>query len=230
MLMLLFALDAAQAQEGLPALIDLLPTTPSFTTARKRMYEVHGGHPTLYCGCSFDENHVVNLASCGLDTFSGTRWERTEAEHVVPASTIGERFPCWEEGGRSHCLDIDPVYKTAHNDLHNLYPAVGHINLMRSDYSMGLIVDEDLEYGSCDIELDVDANRVEPAPTVRGDIARIYFYMEWLYGIPISPGQRRLFLAWHQADPVDAWELERDKRIEALQGNHNPFVFSASVQ
>jgi len=29
---------------------------------------------------------------------------------------------------------------------------------------------------------------------------------------------------------VDSWELERDSRIHASQGNHNPFVFSTSVQ
>lgn len=29
---------------------------------------------------------------------------------------------------------------------------------------------------------------------------------------------------WHAADPVDAFEILRDQRIEAIQGNKNKFV------
>ncbi len=30
--------------------------------------------------------------------------------------------------------------------------------------------------------------------------------------------------AWSASDPPDAWELLRNTRIEAEQGNRNPFV------
>lgn len=33
-----------------------------------------------------------------------------------------------------------------------------------------------------------------------------------------------MFEAWHEADSVDAFELLRDQRIEAIQGNKNPWV------
>lgn len=211
------------AQDDLPAYEDLVPDVPSYTTAKKRMYLVNKGSSTLYCGCEWADKEP-NLSTCGLDGFTGTRWERTEAEHVVPASVIGSTRPCWEEGGKSHCLKVDPVFKAAHNDLHNLRPTVGQINLYRSNNSMGLIADEEREYGSCDFEVDVEADRVEPRPEVRGNIARIYFYMEWMYGIPISEGQRRLFLHWHQTDPVDEAERLLDEAIEDKQGNSNPFV------
>ena len=42
-----------------------------------------------------------------------------------------------------------------------------------------------------------------------------------------SEKNRPLFDAWDREDPVDAWECERDRRIAALQGNHNPFVIAA---
>ena len=119
---------------------------------------------------------------------------------------------------------MDPVFKAAHNDLHNLRPAVGQINLYRSNNSMGLIADEEREYGTCDFEVDVEADRVEPKADVRGDIARIYFYMEWMYGVPLSDGQRRLFMHWHQTDPVSEAERSLDEAIEGKQGNSNPFV------
>jgi deoxyribonuclease-1 len=221
-MLLVLMLSTALAQD-LPAHADLVPTTPSFGTAKKRMYKIHEAAPvTLYCGCAH-EDRKPDLSSCGL-VGEGLRWERTEAEHVVPASTIGEHFPCWEEGGRDHCVKTDLVFKAAHSDLHNLRPAVGQINAYRSNNSMGLIADEARAYGDCDFELDLEADRVEPRPEVRGDIARVYFYMEWMYGVTINAGQRRLFLHWHQTDPVTDQEKALDDAIAEVQGNHNPFV------
>jgi len=40
----------------------------------------------------------------------------------------------------------------------------------------------------------------------------------------ISKKNRKFFQAWAKEDPVDAWERERCKRIERLQGNMNGFV------
>ena len=51
-------------------------------------------------------------------------------------------------------------------------------------------------------------------------------YMDWAYpghGI-ISNKNRKLFEAWDKADAVDEWECERNRRIEEIQGNVNPFV------
>lgn len=110
------------------------------------------------------------------------------------------------------------------SDMYNLVPAVGQINGDRSNYSYGMIPGESREYGSCDFE--IQDRKAEPREAIRGDIARIYFYMAWAYpghGI-ISNKNRKLFEAWDKADPVDTWEIERCRRIEKIQGNHNPFV------
>jgi endonuclease I len=40
----------------------------------------------------------------------------------------------------------------------------------------------------------------------------------------IPEKNRTLFEAWDREDPVNAWERERARRIEQLQGNTNPFV------
>jgi deoxyribonuclease-1 len=37
--------------------------------------------------------------------------------------------------------------------------------------------------------------------------------MQDQYGLSISDKQRKLFEAWDRADPTDAWELERERRI-----------------
>ena len=45
----------------------------------------------------------------------------------------------------------------------------------------------------------------------------------------ISKKNRKLFDAWDNQDEVDAWECQRTKRIENIQGNENPFVKKACV-
>ena len=87
-----------------------------------------------------------------------------------------------------------------------------------------MIPGEKRQIGPCDME--IDKKKAEPAPHVRGNIARIYMYMDWAYprrGI-ISKKNRKLFEAWNKADIVDAWEIESCRRIENIQGNRNPFV------
>jgi deoxyribonuclease-1 len=109
-------------------------------------------------------------------------------------------------------------------DLYNLVPAVGEINGLRSNYSFSIIAGEKRQFGACDME--IEDRKAEPQPEIRGDIARIYKYMDWAYpgrGV-VSNKNRRLFDAWDRQDPVDAWECERAGRIERIQGNVNPFV------
>ena len=48
--------------------------------------------------------------------------------------------------------------------------------------------------------------------------------MSEAYNIRISQMERAMFEAWHTADPVDAFELLRDERIEVIQGNRNRWV------
>lgn len=216
-----------------------LPDTPnSFTTAKRLLYTkvYKDKRQTFYCGCDYSNARQVNLSSCQVTPRKNkSRALRTEAEHVVPAAWFGQNRRCWQEPlctdsqgkafkGRRCCEEMDAVFQTAHNDLHNLMPAVGEINGDRRDYAFGMINGERREYGQCDIEIDSQQRQVEPAPAIRGDIARIFFYMEHTYGVNISSQQRQTLTAWNKTDPVDAWERERDRRIAQIQGNHNPFV------
>ncbi len=58
----------------------------------------------------------------------------------------------------------------------------------------------------------------------RGDVARIIFFMSIRWGLDIVDYEEDNLRAWHIADPVSNWEIERDQRVELLQGNRNPFV------
>ena len=223
--MLAYAITSAQSSE-IPTHEDVLPDTPSFSTSKKRMYSkvYFDQQVTAYCGCDYAAK-VPDLASCGLESISEAyRAKRTEAEHVVPASEFGTTRDCWAVGGRKYCEANDPVFRTFHNDLYNLVPVVGEVNGDRSNYGFGLIEGEVRDYGSCDFEINREESRVEPGDNVRGDIARTYFYVDWLYGLDLTAGQRTLFLSWHFADPVDDLERARSERIYELQGKRNPFI------
>ena len=178
----------------------------------------------------------LDLKACGYDSpRNGKSANRVEIEHVVPASWIGAGRTCWTKKicrdskgrafkGRKCCLAIDPSFKAAYQDLHNLWPSVGEVNEVRSNYRFGLITGERRAFGRCDIEIDRNTRRAEPRPEIRGDIARISLYMQATHGTRLSAAQHRLFEAWHKEDPPDADEYRRHAAIAALQGRRNPWV------
>jgi deoxyribonuclease-1 len=227
------------AQTGTPVEVSNLPNTPSsFYRAKRHLYEeVYADHRlTFYCDCAYDEDRQVDLASCGVKPRKNEeRATRVEAEHVFPAHQFGHYRACWREPlctksdgtrykGRRCCQEIDPVFEAAHNDLHNLFPAVGEVNGDRSNYNWGMIPGEKRAYGTCNIEVDSSIRRAEPPESVMGDIARVYFYMEATYRFNLSRQDRQLFTAWDRMDPPDDWERERNRRIARIQGNGNPFI------
>lgn len=220
-----------------------LPATPkSFETAKRQLLgEVYRDRRVdFYCGCRFDADKQVDAAGCGLEARSNaSRATRIEIEHVFPAAQFGNFRQCWREprefaecttaggrrlGGRECCEKVDPVFRAAHNDLHNLYPVVGEVNGDRQDYNWGMLAGEQRAYGRCDFEIDAGERRVEPPARIRGDIARTMLYMAQTYGFRLSDQDRKLYEAWNRQDPPDSFERERNRRIRALQGNANPFV------
>ncbi len=237
---------APPPQPTAPIDLSRLPHSPSsFNKAKTLVYkEIYKGHEkTFYCNCAFNPtDRSVDLQSCGVTPRKDSkRAQRTEVEHVFPAHQFGHFRQCWREpekvcpaeagkkqaSGRQCCEDTDKVFLTAHNDLHNLYPAVGEINGDRSNFNWGMVSGEKREYGKCAMEVDSENRRVEPPAYVQGDIARTMFYMSATYGIRLSKQDIQLFTAWSQQDAVDGWEHERNQRIEKIQGNRNPFVDGA---
>ncbi|MEE4380252.1 MAG: endonuclease [Candidatus Competibacteraceae bacterium] len=222
-------------------------TAGSFNTAKKWLYEkVYYDHRlTFYCGCQYSEGHQVELSSCGVTPRKNAdRAQRIEAEHVFPASQFGNFRQCWREPGkfpdcvnkkgkillgRKCCEKVDLVFEAAHNDLHNLFPTVGEVNGDRSNFNWGMIPGEKRSYGECNIEVDPSIRRAEPPESVMGDIARTMFYMSDTYGFRLSRQDQQLYTAWNRMDPPDAWEIERNRRIAAIQGLGNKFIEGNAV-
>lgn len=215
-----------------------------FARAKTIARDLHRDHRVeAYCACGFDEAGAIDAGRCGYQPRrTSERSRRIEWEHVVPARRLGEHLACWRgetEGcqaarkrGRACCSRSierggDPLFHAMEGDLHNLLPAIGELNADRSDRPYGEVAGEARDYGTCDFEVDRAAGRggpTEPPDAVRGDVARIWLYAVDVWGLVLTPEEAGTFRAWSAADPVDAWEQERDRRIEAAQGNRNHHV------
>ena len=137
----------------------------------------------------------------------GLTWNR---EHVWPQSRLGVYVGYGEDD-----------FPSKATDLHNLKPSDPDENAVRSnDYFDWLKT----------------SSTYEPRDEVKGDIARILFYMSTMYfdltlnDDPASlsslktMGNLSVLLEWNEIDPVDDFERNRNEVIYSYQMNRNPFI------
>jgi endonuclease I len=100
-------------------------------------------------------------------------------------------------------------------DLHHLRSCDATINSLRSNFPfIG---------GSGTYQL--GTQEWFPGDEWRGDIARMIMYLNIRYGETFEKlGTLDMFLQWNIADPVSAFEEQRNNVIYAAQGNRNPFI------
>jgi deoxyribonuclease I len=201
----------------------------------KNIYLQSNKNYTFYFGCSFDSNKQIDHTSCNYSPRKDTnkRSHRLEFEHIVPAHALGKNLQCWKEPicekrnrkkykGRKCCSKVSEEFRRMESDMHNLFPSIGEVNGDRSNFVFGEIDGEKREYGECDFE--VSPGTAEPKKSVRGDIARSYFYMSHQYKMKISDDYEEMLREWHLSDQPDEWERDRNSLIEDVQGNRNPFI------
>jgi deoxyribonuclease-1 len=213
-------------------------TIQSFSKAKKALEKkVYFDHKTtIYCSARFDSNNNI-LPPAGFVTDKHKkRAKRVEWEHVVPAENFGRSFTEWR-GGHKKCVNskgksfkgrrcaekINPEYRLMQSDMYNLYPAIGAVNAMRSNYNFVALVDKTSDFGSCNMK--IHNRKAEPPKDSRGRIARTYLYMDVTYKrYSMSKSQTQLMNAWDKMHPVSDWECKRAKRIKELQGNTNEIL------
>ena len=156
-----------------------------------------------------DPNNSNNLILVYLGTSIsgiwdyGASWNR---EHVFPQSALG--------------VSASNELVNMASDLQNLKPASPSENSSRGNKYFSNI-NNSVSY--------------EPRNEVKGDIARILLYMIVMYDqlslVDSSPnisnqemGLLYVLLQWHEQDPVDDFEMNRNNIIESYQGNRNPFI------
>ena len=205
-------------------------------TLLNRVYSSH--RLTLYCQAEFDELGNITIPDGFTASRHAKRAQRLEWEHVVAAEKLGQIFPEWKQGhpqcvdsrgkpfrGRRCAEKVSEEYRFMQADLYNLYPAIGAVNALRSNYDFALLPDEAVSFGSCPMK--IAKAKAEPPEASRGQIARAYLYMAATYPkFRLKERQAKLMAKWHEAYPVNEWECSRARQIEEIQGNPNMFVKS----
>jgi deoxyribonuclease-1 len=231
LIFLCFQISIAQANTGNKKI-------ESFSKSKTFLKKIHQeSRVTFYCQCKYN-NNKPNWGSCGFRPRKDKkRASRIEWEHILPASYFGKKFNAWVNGhpncinnkgkkfkGRKCTEKVHKLYRYMQADLYNLQPAIGEVNGLRSNYQIGEIDGEVREFGKCDIE--IKNKKVEPAPKIRGDIARTYLYMEQTYPqyVKFNQSIKKLIIKWDQDDPVDEWECKRANLISYIQGNTNKIL------
>jgi deoxyribonuclease-1 len=135
---------------------------------------------------------------------------------------------CFTEKGKQlknrDCAERNSkTFRKMQADMHNLVPAIGELNGIRSNYDFTEIPGEEREFGACDFEVITKQKIAEPPDQVRGDIGRIYLYMYSAYPDVqfLSTEEVARYQQWADADPVSKWECDRERRIAKIQGNRN---------
>lgn len=154
--------------------------------------------------------------------------KRVEWEHIVPAHAFGQSFKEWRDhkkickkkSARKCARKKSSLFNEMEGDPYNLVPAVGSINALRSNYSFA-----ELSSGTelCRGGLKLEGRKVMPPNNRKGDVARIYAYMDQKYpgrGI-ISKKNRKLYEAWQKLDPADAEECNRYLKIKTASKLEN---------
>jgi endonuclease I len=119
----------------------------------------------------------------------------------------------------------------AKSDLHHLFPSDARVNSRRSSYPYCEVKNASwFERGSA-LGFSRLSGRLcfEPRDNVKGDVARALFYFAVRYDYSISEEQEYFLRLWHEADPVDELEKERNELIIEFQNNTNPFVDEPSL-
>ena len=125
-----------------------------------------------------------------------------------------------------------------YTDIHHLRPTDASVNSARGnrDYDVG---GSEISEAPGNFR---DSDSFEPRDAVKGDVARMMFYMDVRYNGNDGTGTDDLVLVdfsqtqggelgdlctlydWHNQDPVSEEEIRRHSRIVERQGNRNPFV------
>ena len=131
------------------------------------------------------------------------------------------------------------------SDIVHVLPTDGYVNNRRSNYPFGEVNAASYQsqngyskLGSCKTT-GYNGTVFEPNDEIKGDMARIYFYMitryedvcgSWGHDVftQTYPGLESwtldMMMRWSKQDPVDEREIARNNAVYEVQGNRNPYV------
>lgn len=237
-------IDLAIDQYGTTSKMNLteISSLPSWDFSNKHQDELyHYNHEEYYTsiknlvGNSLKEalTNLITSTHTNLVSYNDARnlYVKTDPDFDHPGNIIlfysGQSISgIWENGitwNREHVWaknlsgglykDVEGSNKGPGTDLHQLRPALTSINSSKADKKFGNTTNN-IYY--------------EPRDEIKGDVARIIFYMNIRYGMDIEKlgvaESIELLIDWNKQDPVDFYEEYRNEQIQAIQGNFNPFI------
>lgn len=163
---------------------------------------------TLYCGYRFEHDRKTE------------KGKSVAIEHIYPTDKMIEQLDC---SSRMQCRESgNNKFALMEADMHNMYPVWHALVTHRYGLLFGEVEGEEWHLEDCDIEW--KAGVVEPRPVARGNIARALLYMYLQYAIPLKPETLEMLRVWNREDPPSNQEIDRNDKIESVQGRRNPFI------
>lgn len=170
----------------------------------------------------------VNTSSCSVkEDHQSMVWIQ-----VVPDTFFGRKMACMIEtpcinvftkepfGSPMCCRRINKKYKKMEADLYNLIPVVSEMKQIQKGKIFSEVKDPITMVG----ETKIGKEAIEPADNVKGDIARVYLYMDEVYSLELNATQKNLYLKWNSLDGVDAQECALSKIISKIEGSANTWI------
>lgn len=120
-------------------------------------------------------------------------------------------------------------------DLHHLFPTDSRANSTRGNHPFGEIYNPEDATSTCSssqkgkiinpvTKKSTSTHGFQPPAEHRGNVARALFYSSIFYNHKITALEEFYLKKWHNEDPVDQDEIDRNNEVESFQGNRNPFI------
>ncbi|MET4075421.1 endonuclease [Hymenobacter sp. UYCo722] len=201
-------------------------TVLTYAAARAKMYNYADNYNNsvtcVYSGYNTPDPFDFNSSST-------TSAANINCEHSIPQS--------WFSSAARMVSDMHHLYPTyiqwnsnrGNNPFIDIPDATTTI-WMRNTTSQGSIPAANIDEYS-----EATSSQFEPREDHKGNVARTAFYFYTMHDTQpelIAQGKQNItslaplatLYAWHLADPVDAHEIERNRRVAASQGNYNPYI------
>jgi len=131
-------------------------------------------------------------------------------DRIVPEERMLNDRPCYTQDictdmmgkvyhGKRCCRKMDKAYKAYDRDILNIV-AVEEESSIRFE---------------------------NPPSRVKGNIARVYLYMQLHHKLSLSEDEVKKFHQWHKEDAVDEKECALYEQIYKIQGRENPWIKSS---
>lgn len=206
-----------------------------FVASKLKMPSIYFGvTESFYCSCALSLPYV-DVSNCAVKQNIGfyKAVETVQYEHVVPASLVKKKLEvlrfigpyqhnCLKKS-RKCSLKASQIFRAFEGDMHNIRPIVAKLNTLRGSKDMGFIGGRRAQKG-CGFRY--TEKLFEPPDKRKGDVARIYLYMNDKYRelSILSKIDRKIMLEWSRRDPADRLERLINERIFKQQGDENYYV------